>query len=89
MEIGVRFKEVEAVFVAREICSHDHLPIFPVGLVELSLDEVGPHGSGMLEEVKEMPNTATFGIGIAHGLEVTGGPMTRGADDHRLVVVLL
>lgn len=43
----------------------------------------------MLEEVKEMSNTTTFGFGIPHGLEVAGRPMTCGADDHCLVVVLL
>lgn len=43
----------------------------------------------MLEEVKEISYTAAFRIGILHGREVANSPMTRGADNHRLVVILL
>ena len=89
VNVGVRLKDVEAILVARKIRSHDNLPIILVGLVKDPLDEVGPHGSRMLEEVKYIPNTATFVLRIPHALEEASRPMTSSANHHRLVVVLL
>ena len=43
----------------------------------------------MLEEVKDVPDTTAFVLGIFHRLEDTCCPMACSADHHRLVVVFL